>query len=50
MDGEKRNQVIAIEGNTGCGKTRLLQWLSTFSGVQTYNVKYFIMYSEQYVK
>ena len=35
---DEQGRVVAIEGNTGCGKTEVLHWLSTFPGVITYEV------------
>ncbi|XP_057378542.1 deoxynucleoside kinase-like [Daphnia carinata] len=29
----KTSRIVAIEGNTGCGKSQVLQWLSTFPSV-----------------
>ncbi|KAK4013142.1 hypothetical protein OUZ56_025379 [Daphnia magna] len=30
---DKTSRIVAIEGNTGSGKSQVLQWLSTFPGV-----------------
>ena len=30
----KQSRLVAIEGNTGCGKTEIIQWLSTFPDVE----------------
>ena len=35
---DEQGRVVAIEGNTGCGKTEVLHWLSTFPGVITCEV------------
>ncbi len=35
----KQSRLVAIEGNTGCGKTSILHWLSTFPGVETRKVQ-----------
>lgn len=37
----EQGRVVAIEGNTGCGKTEVLHWLSTFPGVITCEVNGF---------
>lgn len=34
----EQSRVVAIEGNTGCGKTEVLRWLSTFPDVKTCEV------------
>lgn len=38
----KKHQLIAIEGNTGCGKSSVMNWLSTFPDLDVQSVRLLI--------